>query len=113
MADQFDEQYRNENKMGTIYWMMAILALIIASLGLYGLSTFMVEQKTQEIGLRKIHGATSEMILRKLYGTFSKWVILAFLIASPLAYMGMTYWLRNFPYQSRPSMWIFMVSKSA
>ncbi|MBE9518840.1 MAG: ABC transporter permease, partial [Bacteroidetes bacterium] len=63
MADQFDEQYRNESKMGTIYWMMAVLALVIASLGLYGLSTFMVEQKTQEIGLRKIHGATSTSIL--------------------------------------------------
>ena len=110
MADQFDEQYRNENKMGTIYWMMAILALIIASLGLYGLSTFMVEQKTQEIGLRKIHGATSMLILRKLYGTFSKWVMLAFLIASPLAYWGLSYWLRDFSYQIKPSIWIFLVA---
>jgi len=110
MADQFDEQYRNEYKMGTIYWIMAVLALIIASLGLYGLSTFMVEQKTQEIGLRKIHGASSEMILRKLYGTFSKWVVLAFLIASPLAYWGLSYWLRDFSYQIKPSLWIFLVA---
>jgi putative ABC transport system permease protein len=110
MADQFDEQYRNENTMGTIYWMMAVLALIIASLGLYGLSTFIVEQKTQEIGLRKIHGATSTSILNKLYSTFSKWVLLAFVIASPLAYWGMEYWLRDFSYQNKPSVWIFMVA---
>ena len=110
MADQFDRQYRNENKMGTIYWMMAILALIIASLGLYGLSTFMVEQKTPEIGLRKIHGATAVGILGNLYVKFSKWVILAFVIASPLAYWGMTYWLRDFSYQIKPSIWIFLVS---
>ncbi len=110
MADQFDEQYRNENTMGTIYGMMAVLALIIASLGLYGLSTFIVEQKTQEIGLRKIHGATSTSILNKLYSTFSKWVLLAFVIASPLAYWGMEYWLRDFSYQNKPSVWIFMVA---
>jgi len=110
MEDQFDVQYRNENKMGTIYWIMAVLALIIASLGLYGLSTFMVEQKTQEIGLRKVHGATSAGILRKLYGTFTKWVLLAFVIASPLAYWGMTYWLRDFSYQVKPSLWIFLAA---
>ena len=110
ITDQFERQYRNENKMGTIYWIMSILALIIASLGLYGLSTFMVEQKNREIGLRKIHGASAKVILIKLYGTFSKWVLLAFVIASPLAYMGMSYWLRDFPYQSRPSVWIFIIS---
>ena len=110
MSDQFDAQYRNENKMGTLYWMMAVLALVIASLGLYGLSTFMVEQKTQEIGLRKIHGSTATGILTKLYTTFSKWVLLAFVIASPLAYWGMSYWLRDFSYQSKPSLWIFLVS---
>jgi len=110
MDDQFDEQYRNENKMGTIYWMMAVLALIIASLGLYGLSTFMVEQKIQEIGLRKIHGATALGILTKLYRTYSLWVILAFVIASPLAYWGMAYWLRDFSYQITPSIWIFLLS---
>ncbi|MCK5691955.1 MAG: FtsX-like permease family protein, partial [Bacteroidales bacterium] len=110
MADQFDEQYRNESKMGTIYWMMAVLALVIASLGLYGLSTFMVEQKTQEIGLRKIHGATSTSILSKLYSTFSKWVLMAFVIASPLAYWGMAYWMRDFSYQKNPSVWIFVVA---
>jgi putative ABC transport system permease protein len=110
MVDQFDKQYRYEEKMGTIYWMMAVLALIIASLGLYGLSTFMVEQKTQEIGLRKVHGATSMGILKRLFGAFSKWVLLAFVIASPLAYWGMTYWLRDFSYQKKPSVWIFLVA---
>jgi putative ABC transport system permease protein len=110
MTDQFNEQYRNESKMGTIYWMMAILALVIASLGLYGLSAFMIEQKTQEIGLRKVHGATSSGILRKLLIIFSKWVLLAFVIAAPLAYWGMTYWLRDFSYQVNLSIWIFLVS---
>jgi putative ABC transport system permease protein len=110
LTDQFEQQYRNENKMGTIYWMMAVLALIIASLGLYGLSTFLVEQKTREIGLRKIHGATSTSILSKLYSTFSKWVLLAFLIASPLAFWGMKYWLRDFSYQNKLSVWIFIVA---
>ncbi|MCK4856138.1 MAG: hypothetical protein KAT31_17790, partial [Bacteroidales bacterium] len=110
LADEFDKQYRNEEKMGIIYWMMAILAVIIASLGLFGLSTFTVEQKTQEIGIRKVHGATALGILRKLYFDFSKWVLLAFVISSPLAYWGMTYWLRDFSYQINPSLWIFLAA---
>jgi putative ABC transport system permease protein len=110
LADEFDDQYRNEEKMGTIFRIMAILAVLIASLGLFGLSTFTVEQKTQEFGIRKVHGATAVGILRKLYFDFSKWVILAFLLASPLAYWGMAYWLRDFSYQINPSLWIFLAA---
>jgi putative ABC transport system permease protein len=110
LADEFDDQYRNEEKMGIIFRIMAILAVIIASLGLFGLSTFTVEQKTQEIGIRKVHGATAVGILRKLYFDFSKWVLLAFLLAAPLAYWGMAYWLRDFSYQVNLSLWIFLVA---
>ncbi len=110
LADEFDDQYRNEEKMGIIFRMLAILAVVIASLGLFGLSTFTVEQKTQEFGIRKVHGATALGILRYLYFDFSKWVLLAFVIASPLAYWGMTYWLRDFSYQINPSSWIFLLA---
>jgi len=110
LADEFDVQYRNEEKMGIIFRMMAILAVIIASLGLFGLSTFTVEQKTQEFGIRKVHGATALGILRKLYFDFSKWVLLAFVLAAPLAYWGMAYWLRDFSYQIDPSLWTFLAA---
>ena len=110
LADEFDVQYRNEEKMGIIFRIMAMLAVVIASLGLFGLSTFTVEQKTQEFGIRKVHGATALGILRKLYFDFSKWVILAFLLAAPLAYWGMAYWLRDFSYQVSPSLWIFLAA---
>jgi putative ABC transport system permease protein len=110
LADEFDVQYRNEEKMGVIFRMMAILAVIIASLGLFGLSTFTIEQKTQEFGIRKVHGATSLGILRKLYFDFSKWVLLAFVLAAPLAYWGMAYWLRDFSYQINLSLWIFLLA---
>ena len=110
LADEFDVQYRNEEKMGIIFRMMAFLALIIASLGLFGLSTFTVEQKTQEFGIRKVHGATALGILRKLYADFSKWVLLAFVLATPLAYWGMAYWLRDFSYQVDPSLWSFLAA---
>ena len=110
LEDEFDDQYRNEEKMGTIFRMLAILAVVIASLGLFGLSTFTVEQKTQEFGIRKVHGATAVGILRKLYFDFSKWVILAFLLAAPLAYWGMAYWLRDFSYQIDPSIWVFLAA---
>jgi putative ABC transport system permease protein len=110
LADEFDDQYRNEEKMGTIFRIMAILAVLIASLGLFGLSTFTVEQKTQEFGIRKVHGATALGILKKLYFDFSKWVLLSFLLAAPLAYWGMAYWLRDFSYQINPSLWIFLAA---
>jgi putative ABC transport system permease protein len=108
LSEQFDNQYMNEQKMGVIFRIMAILAVIIASLGLFGLSTFTVEQKTQEIGIRKVHGAVAGRILRGFYLDFSKWILLAFVIASPLAYWGMLYWLRDFSYQITPSLWIFL-----
>lgn len=110
LADEFDDQYRNEEKMGIIFRMLAILAVVIASLGLFGLSTFTVEQKTQEFGIRKVHGATALGILRKLYFDFSKWVLLAFVLAAPLAYWGMAYWLRDFSYQIDPSLWTFLAA---
>ena len=110
LSDEFDDQYRNEEKMGIIFRMMAILAVIIASLGLFGLSTFTVEQKTQEFGIRKVHGDTALGILRKLYFDFSKWVLLAFVLAAPLAYLGMAYWLRDFSYQNDPSLWTFLAA---
>jgi putative ABC transport system permease protein len=110
LADEFEDQYRNEEKMGTIFRIMAILAVLIASLGLFGLSTFTVEQKTQEFGIRKVHGATSQGILRNLYFDFSKWILLAFVLAAPLAYWGMAYWLRDFSYQINPSLWIFLAA---
>lgn len=110
LDDEFDKQYNNEDIMGTIYWMMAVLAVIIAGLGLFGLSTFTVEQKNMEIGIRKVHGATAAGILVKLLVEFSKWVLLAFLIAAPLAYLGMSYWLRNFSYQANLPIWIFLTA---
>ncbi|MFC2112631.1 ABC transporter permease [Bacteroidota bacterium] len=110
LEDVVKKQYGNEDKMGTIYWMMAILAVIIASLGLFGLATFTAEQKTQEIGIRKVHGATVNGILLKLITEFSKWVLLAFVIAAPLAYLGIVYWLRDFSYQMSPSIWIFLAA---
>jgi len=110
LADEFDVQYRNEEKMGIIFRMMAILAVLIASLGLFGLSTFTIEQKTQEFGIRKVHGATALGILKKLYFDFSKWVLLSFLLAAPLAYWGLVYWLRDFSYQIDPSLWTFLAA---
>ena len=110
LADEFDDQYSNEEKMGIIFRMMAILAVIIASLGLFGLSTFTVEQKIPEFGIRKVHGANALGILRKLYLDFTKWVLLAFVLAAPLAYLGIEYWLRDFSYRVNPSLWIFLAA---
>jgi putative ABC transport system permease protein len=110
LKDKFYDQYGNEDRMGIIYWMLAVLAIIIGSFGLFGLSTFTIEQRTQEIGIRKVHGATSRGILRKLITEFTRWVLLAFIVASPAAYWVMTIWLRDFSYQVSLPLWIFLVT---
>jgi len=108
LDDDFDKRYRNEERMGAVYRIFALLAMIIASLGLFGLSTFSAEQKIKEIGVRKAHGASSASILMKFLRDFSGWILLAFIIASPAAYFIMNSWLNNFAFQVTPSIWIFI-----
>jgi ABC-type antimicrobial peptide transport system permease subunit len=86
-----------------------ILAMLISSMGLYGLSTFMAERKTKEIGIRKVVGATIERIIRIFSREYLKLIILANLIAWPLAWLLMKQFLNAFAYRSKISPWIFLV----
>lgn len=100
IEDNFLEQYTAEQKLGELIGYFAVIAIIIASLGLLGLASFTTEQRTREIGIRKVLGASVYEILVLLLKGFSKWVIIAFIIACPLAYFGMDKWLQNFAYHS-------------
>lgn len=97
---KFMEQYTSEEKLGKLIGYFAVIAIIIASLGLLGLASFTTEQRTREIGIRKVLGASVYEILLLLLKGFSKWVLIAFIIACPLAYFGMDKWLQNFAYHS-------------
>ncbi|MCP4727896.1 MAG: FtsX-like permease family protein [bacterium] len=95
----FDMQYRNEGQVAKILGMISILGMIIACLGLFGVTSFIVKQKYREIGIRKVLGATVPQIMRLISAEFIMLVIIAIIIAVPLAYYVMNTWLQEFAYR--------------
>jgi putative ABC transport system permease protein len=107
MDDSFDSMYRAEQRVGTITLTFAGLAILIACLGLFGLSAFMAEQRTKEIGVRKVLGASVTSIVALLSKDFLKLVLVSILIASPLAWYAMSQWLADFAYKIDIEWWMF------
>ena len=105
-----DEMYRGWKDMGTLLNYFTILAILIASLGLFGLASFTAEQRTREIGVRKVLGASVGQLVLLISREFAKWVVLANLIAWPIAYYVMNNWLQGFDYRISLSWWIFVAS---
>jgi putative ABC transport system permease protein len=99
LDDAFNNLYRKEQKTGEMIGFFAMLAIFIACLGLFGLAAFMAEQKTKEIGIRKVLGASTRSIMIMLNHEFVAWVLLANLLAWPLAYLIMKGWLQDFAYK--------------
>jgi putative ABC transport system permease protein len=87
-----------------------ILAISIAMLGMAGLSLFIIESRTKEIGIRKINGAMVSEVIIMLNKDFVKWVAVAFIISAPIAYYSMHKWLENFAYKTEISMLIFVMA---
>jgi len=99
LDDDFDNLYRQEKQRGKVFLVFSILAIFIACLGLFGLASFTAEQRTKEIGIRKVLGASVESIVRLLSKDFLKLVLLGNLFAWPIAYIVMHSWLGNFAYR--------------
>ncbi|MGZ3874832.1 MAG: ABC transporter permease, partial [Mucilaginibacter sp.] len=110
MDERFAGMYADVQRMGHIFTSFAILAIIIACLGLFALAAFMAEQRSKEIGIRKVLGATVESITRLLSFDFVKLVLLSIAIASPVAWWAMNKWLQDFTYRITISWWIFAVA---
>ena len=109
-ADQgFDAQYRGEESLGQIFTTFALLAIGIACLGLFGLALFTAQQRTKEIGVRKVLGASVGSIVVLLSKEFTILVLVAFVVAVPLAYVAMDRWLQDFAYRVDVPWWIFVV----
>lgn len=108
--DQFDMLYKAEIQAGKVITAFACLAVFIACLGLLGLASFTASQRTKEIGIRKVLGATTSRILVLLNKDFVMRVLVANIIAWPLAYYAMNKWLQNFAYRIRISIWMFLAS---
>ncbi len=99
LDDQYDALYRAEERLGKLFGYFTALAILIGCLGLFGLSAYSAEQRTKEIGIRKVLGATTSNVTMLLVREFTKWVLLAVLIAWPVGYYIMNTWLQNFAYR--------------
>ena len=96
--------------MGRIFTTFAVLAIIIACLGLFALAAFMAEQRSKEIGIRKVLGASISNITTLLSMNFIKLVFIAIVIASPISWWAMTKWLQDFTYRITISWWMFALA---
>ncbi|MBS1566908.1 MAG: ABC transporter permease [Bacteroidetes bacterium] len=110
LDESFDKQYRGEQRFGNLFLNFAILAILISCLGLLGLASYSTMQRTREIGVRKVMGATVPNIVSLLSGDFLKLVLLAFVLASPIAWFFMYRWLNDFAYRTHISWWIFALA---
>lgn len=104
----FAETFRSQQQFGKVLTVMATLAILIACLGLLGMIVYALEQRTKEIGIRKVSGATVFDILQLIAKGYTKLIAISFVLGAPLAYWLMTQWLKEFAQKVSPSVWIFV-----
>ena len=110
LEDDYDNLYWSERRMGKILGYFSFLAIIISCLGLIGLSSFMTERRTKEIGIRKANGAKAIEIFSLLAREYMILVMISFLIASPVAWYAMNNWLQSFAYRINIDWWVFALA---
>ena len=108
--DDLERIYQTDMMMGKMFAAFAFLAIFLAVLGLFGLTAFVVENRTKEIGIRKVMGASVSRIIAGLSGIFLKMVLVANLLSWPLAYLAMDKWLNNFSYRIDLNIWVFVTA---
>ena len=110
LTEQYRSMYQSDEKTGSLIMIFAILSVIVASMGLFGLSSFATEVRMKEIGIRKVLGADIKSILVLLSKDFTKWVLIANIIAFPVAYYAISKWLEDFAYKTDMGIWIYILS---
>ena len=108
LDETFDKQYRGEDRFGNLFFYFAILAIFISCMGLLGLASYSTIQRTKEIGVRKVLGASVTDIVNLLSKDFLKLVVISFVIAAPVAWLFMSKWLRDFAYRTNLAWWMFL-----
>jgi len=106
----FGQLYKSEENLQKIFTSFSVIAIIVACLGLFGLALNSTQQRVKEISIRKINGAKRSEILILLNKNIIKWIVIAFVIASPIAWYAMHEWLNNFAYKTEISLWIFAIA---
>lgn len=110
LDEDFDRQYRSEQRLGQVLGVFTAIAIVIACLGLFGLAAYIAEQRTKEIGIRKVLGASVGSIIGLLSRDFLKLVAIAIVVAVPLAWYGMNRWLQDFAYRVNITAWMFLLA---
>lgn len=110
LNDDFNSLYNNEKQTEQLFLIFSFLAIFVACLGLLGLASYIAELRTKEIGIRKVLGASVGRIVFSMSREFVKWVVLANIVAWPVAYYFMNNWLQNFAYRINISLWVFVLS---
>lgn len=110
LDEKFEAQYKEERNFRFAFQIFTLLAILIASMGLFGLTSYTVVQRKKEIGIRKVNGATIVQILTLLNKDFLKWVALAFIIAVPISWYFMNQWLQGFANRTTLSWWVFALA---
>jgi len=110
LDEDFNRLYVNEQRKRKVSVIFSMLAIFISSLGLFGLASFITERRTKEVGVRKVLGATVTNITLLLSKDFVKWVLIANVIAWPIAYFSLNRWLHNFAYRIDIGVWLFVIS---
>ncbi|MCY3555778.1 MAG: ABC transporter permease [Gemmatimonadetes bacterium] len=108
LDDDLRQLYQAERRLGSVFIAGAVLSILIACLGLLGLSSFMAEQRTREIGVRKVLGATISNVILLLSRDFTRLILLAFVLGAPAGYYAMQSWLEDFPYRIEPGLGVFL-----
>jgi len=112
LDDSFDDMYKTEDRVGKIVFTFSVLAILIACLGLFGLATFIAEQRTKEIGIRKVLGASVQNIVTLMSRDFVRLVIISFVLAAPIGWYFMHQWLQDFVYRVSIGWWVFAAAGS-
>lgn len=107
LTDRLNQNYIREQQQGQMFLIFTLLAIIVAIMGVFGLVALSTAQRTKEIGIRKVNGAHSERIVKMFCREYMIWVGIAFLLACPLSYLFMVYWLESFAYRVAISWWLF------
>ncbi|MEP6005264.1 MAG: FtsX-like permease family protein, partial [Maribacter dokdonensis] len=107
---EVEKLYEEEKRLGFISVGFTILAIFISCLGLFGLISYVAEQKKKEIGVRKVLGASVQSVVKLLTKDFIKLVLIAFVLASPIAYYFISRWLEGFTYRIEIKWWVFLAS---
>lgn len=110
MEESFGLMYKSEQKLSSLLWIFAITALVIGCMGLFALTALNAEERTKEIGIRKVLGAGALQIISLLSGKFLKLILIAAAISMPVAWFAMDRWLQNFPYRINIEWWVFLLA---